>query len=189
LSTEHFGPLLQTFFALFPAADEIRGYEYIHGDDVPMPYSLLLVHNAHMTVTVEAFHHSRVDVRVMDRRTDEDSYSRKILLARKSDGAVVQFGIVRIRLDACTEEVRRQLVAEGTPVGRVLIKHGVLTNVKPTSFLRIVPGPAMMKWFGLDTPTPLYGRTAEIAWNGKRAVEVLEIVRPEAEAGIKSAES
>ena len=47
----------------------------------------------------------------------------------------------------------------------------------------------MMQWFGLDMPKPMHGRTAEIAWNGKRAVEVLEIVRPEPETGIKKAES
>jgi hypothetical protein len=179
VSTEHLGPLLQTLFALFPVVDEIRGYEYLHGDHVPAPYKQLLVHDHHMTVTVEEFHGSKVDVRVLERRTDGDAYSRKILLARQSDGAVVQYGIVRIRLDACGDDVRRELVAESTPVGRVLISHGILTQVKPTSFLRIVPGAAMMKWFGLDAPTPMDGRTAEIAWNGKRAVEVLEIVRPE----------
>ena len=179
MSTEHIGSLLQTLFALFPVAEDIRAYEFLRGDKVPAPYNKLLVHDCHMTVTVEAFHGSKVDVRVLDRRTDGDSYSRKILLSRQSDGAVVQFGIVRIRLDACGDDVRRELVSESTPVGRVLITHGVLTNVRPKSFLRVVPGPAMMKWFGLETPTPMYGRTAEIAWNGKRAVEVLEIVRPE----------
>src|SRR5947209_18117746 len=80
VSTEHFGPLLQTFFALFPAADEIRGYEYLRGDNVPAPYHQLLVHDKHMTVTVEAFHGSKVDVRVLERRTDGEAYSRKILL-------------------------------------------------------------------------------------------------------------
>ena len=180
MSTEHLGPLLQTLFALFPMVDEIRGYEYVRGDQVPAPYKQLLVHDHHMTVTVEGFHGSKVDVRVLERRTDGDAYSRKILLARQSDGAVVQFGIVRIRLDACGDEVRRELVSESTPVGRVLITHGILTQVKPKSFLRVVPGLAMVQWFGLEAPTPMYGRTAEIAWNGKRAVEVLEIVRPEA---------
>jgi hypothetical protein len=180
VSTETIGPLLQALFALFPAVDEIRGYEYLRGDQVPAPYQQLLVHDHHMTVTVEEFHGSKVDVRVLERRTDGDAYARKILLARQSDKAVVQFGIVRIRLDACGDDVRRELVAESTPVGRVLITHGILTQVKPKSFLRVVPGPAMMAWFGLDAPVSMYGRTAEIAWNGKRAVEVLEIVRPEA---------
>ena len=76
--------------------------------------------------------------------------------------------------------MRRELVAESTPVGRVLITHGILTQVKPTSFLRVLPGKAMAAWFGLEAPVPMYARPAEIAWNGKRAVEVLEIVRPEA---------
>jgi hypothetical protein len=37
----------------------------------------------------------------------------------------------------------------------------------------------MMKWFGLDSPRPTYGRLAYIHCNGRPAVELLEIVAPE----------
>ena len=47
-----------------------------------------------MTVTVEAHHGSLVDVKVLERKRDGDSYARKILLAKQTDGRIVQFGLV-----------------------------------------------------------------------------------------------
>ena len=48
--------------------------------------------------------------------------------------------------------------------------------------LRIIPGKAMMKWFSLERPKPTYGRLALIHCDGKPAIELLEVVAPEASA-------
>jgi len=173
------GPQLLDLLALFPPNDYLRAYEYVAAEDVPEPYRKLLVHEHHMTVTVEAHHGSLVDVRILERRHEGDVYARKILLALQTTGQIVQFGLVRIRFEYCSTEVRDAIVAGNTPLGRVLIEHNVLRRIEPTAYLRIVPGPAMVQWFGLARPQPTYGRLALIHCDGQPAVELLEIVRPE----------
>jgi hypothetical protein len=170
---------MKTLFGLFPPADDMPEYEYVAADEVPPPYHGLLVHEHHMTVTVEAHHGSLVDVRVLAHRQDGDSYARKILLALQSNGRIVQFGIARVNLGYCSPEVRAEIVAAGKPLGRILIQHNVLRRIEPTAFLRVIPGSAMMEWFSLRRRQQSYGRLAYIHCDGKPAIELLEIVAPE----------
>jgi len=173
------GPDLQTLFQLFPPSSYLRDFDVITADQMPEPYRSLLVHEHHMTVTVEAHHGSLVDVKVLERKRDGNSYARKILLALRSDRRIVQFGLVLIWLDYCSPEVRAEILAEKTPLGRILINHNVLRRIEPTDYLRVTPGPEMMQWFGLTTSQPAYGRLALIHCDGKPAIELLEIVAPE----------
>lgn len=171
-------PDLHSLFALFAPADDEPAYEVVSPDAVPEPYHGLLVHEHHMTVTVEAYHGDLVDVRILARLHQGDVYARKILLALQKTGQVVQFGIVRINLSLCAPAVRDAIVEGKTPVGRVLIQHNVLRRIEPTAFLLLQGGPAQMRWFGLDGRRDLYGRRAFIHCDGKPAVELLEIVAP-----------
>ena len=175
-------PDVRTLTSLFPASPDIAEYQLVPAEKVPEPYRRLLVHEHHMTVTVEDFHGGAVDVRILARRQDGDSYARKILLALHDGGRVVQYGIMRIRLDLCSQQVRDEIVAGQTPLGRILIRHDVLRRIEPTAFLRVVPGPALMGWFGLDRPEPTYDRLAIIHCDEQPAVELLEIVAPVADA-------
>src|SRR6476469_4611632 len=100
-------PRLETLFGLFPPAGDLpQVYDVVPGSAIPDPYHGLLVHAHHMTVTVEQFHQSPVDVRILARRQDGDVYSRKILLTLQSTGRIVQFGIVRMDLSKCNQTVR-----------------------------------------------------------------------------------
>jgi chorismate-pyruvate lyase len=173
------GPDLHTLFQLFPPSSYLRDFDVVPADWIPDPYRMLLVHEHHMTVTVEAHHGSLVDVKVLEKKRDGNSYSRKILLALQSDGRIVQFGLVRIWLHFCSPEVRAEILAEKTPIGRILINHNVLRRIEPTEFLRVTPGPDLTQWFGLSKPETTYGRLAIIHCDGQPAVELLEIVAPE----------
>ncbi len=170
------GPNVEDLFALFPPADDLPTYEVIPANQVPAPYHRLLVHEHHMTVTVEAEYGEPVDVRVLASRRDGNSYARKIVLPLQQSGRIVLFGIVRIDLAMCAPAVRAAIVAQKTPLGRVLIEHNVLRRIEPTAFLRIRPGPTQQGWFGLDRPQPLYGRLGIIHCDEQPAVELLEIV-------------
>jgi chorismate-pyruvate lyase len=163
-------PSLDELLALFPAEGHPACTE-VPGDAVPEPYHGLLVHEHHMTVTVEAYHGSPVDVRVLEARQDGQLYSRRILLVLQASGEVVQFGIVRIDLSQLAPEARERIVEGKTPVGRVLIEHDVLRRVEPTTYLRFPSAP----WFGGQAT---YGRLAIIHFDGEPAVEVLEVVAP-----------
>jgi hypothetical protein len=174
------GPNLRTLCSLFttPPAPDLPEYEFVPADEVPPPYHALLVHEHHMTVTVEQHHHDQVDVRILAQHQDAESYARKILLALSKSGRVVQFGIMRIRLRYCTPAVRDEILAGKTPLGRTLIHHNVLRRIEPTAYLRVIPGKAMMDWFGLDRPRSTYGRLALIHCDHQPAVELLEVVAP-----------
>lgn len=144
--------------------------------DMPAAYQSLLDHDDHMTVTVEAFHDSLVDVEVLDVRRDADYYVRKILLKRRRDGHVVQFGIVRLTWALLDEDVRREVAAQRMPLGRIMIKLHVMRHVELASLWRVAPGADLSRYFNSAKPT--FGRTAWIHVNGQPAIEMLEIVPP-----------
>jgi len=169
---------LEDLFDLFPNPDGPPVYEVIAPEDMPQPYRGLLVHEEHMTVTVEAFHGGPVDVHVLSSRLDDDLYARKILLVHKATGNIVQFGIVRIDLNMCSAAVRDAILAADTPVGRILIEHDVLRRIEPTAFLRIRPKEMLRGYFGITDDRPVYSRLAFIHCDGQPAVELLEVVAP-----------
>src|SRR5262245_26745812 len=96
------GPDLATLHHTFAGDDPLPQYEIVPADQVPQPYHRLLVHEHHMTVTVEAHHGKAVYLRVLQRHRQGSWYARKILLLPVGTAMVVQFGIVRINLDLCS---------------------------------------------------------------------------------------
>ena len=172
-------PELQALVELFyPLPDQLGTFQEVERSQLPEPYQTLLDHDEHMTVTVEAHHGCAVDVQVLETHITDNHYSRKILLTRQTDGAVVQFGIVRLNTDYLGADVRREIESEAIPLGRILINHNVLRNVRLLSLWKIEPGEDLCRLLGLSSRTPTYGRTALIYCNGVPAVELLEIVTP-----------
>jgi chorismate-pyruvate lyase len=167
------GVLIELFYS-DPARLGI--FSKISADELPQPERKLLAHDHHMTVTLEGHHHSPVDVRVMEALAEGDVYSRKILLTRKSDQQVVQFGIVRLDLSVLEPVVRKEIESQQTPLGRILIRHDVLRQVKLSHLYRISAGRELANAFGIEQGGECFGRTALIYCNGSPAVELLEIV-------------
>jgi chorismate-pyruvate lyase len=173
-------PELETLVALFYDAPEELGYcRAVTPRQMPAVYRKLLVHEHHMTVTVEEHHGSLVDVEVLQTRLDADHYSRKILLRRQSDGKVVQFGIVRLNFAHVSDTVRREVESRSAPLGRILIRNNVLREIELFNLWEITPGPDLCRMFGVTSEQRTYGRTALIHCNDEPAVELLEIVVPE----------
>ena len=104
-----------------------------------------------MTVTVEAYHGDLVDVRVLD-----PPPGRRLLCAQDRAGTAEERPGRAVRHRARQSRLlqRRRCATrsspEKTPLGRILIEHNVLRRIEPTGFLRVVPGPALMEWFGLE---------------------------------------
>jgi chorismate-pyruvate lyase len=172
------GPQLIDLYRLFDADAELPAYRSVSESTMPEPYRRLLAHPYHMTVTVEEHYGGPVEVRVLDRRQDRDSYARKILLTLAASGQVVQFGIVRIRLNLCAEPVRAAILTEQVPLGRILIEHGVLRRIEPTAYLRISANAELSNHFALSQPTDLWGRLALIHCDDQPAIELLEVLAP-----------
>lgn len=173
-------PDVDTLARLFYAStDELGDFEEVSPEVMPRPYRSLLAHNNHMTVTVESYHDSPVDVRVLMRRKDNHHYARKILLTRQTDGAVVQYGIMRINMRYLGEQVRAEIESEKTPLGRVLISHNLLREVELVALWKVAPGDELRELLRLNQGATVYGRTALIHVDGEPAVELLEIVTVE----------
>src|SRR5258706_4691865 len=164
------------FFADLP---ELGSCEEVLAEAMPQPYRRLLAHHEHMTVSTEQHHGCKVDVGVLSAKRSGDYYSRKIVLPRQSDRRVVLFGIPRLNLRLVDDDVRREILSESKPLGRVLIEHNVLREVQLASLYRVTPGADLCRLFDLELPLPTYGRTAFIYCDGYPAVELLEIVSPE----------
>jgi chorismate-pyruvate lyase len=172
-------PELASLLALFYRSPSESGvFEEVAAEEMPQPYRQLLAHDAHMTVTMEEYHGSRVNVHVLATHHEGSRYCRKILLSRQSDGQIVQFGIVRLNLAVLSEEVQREIISQRTPLGRVLINHNVLREVELISLWRIQMGADLASLFQRPEGGVAYGRTALIYCNGDPAIELLEIVTP-----------
>lgn len=144
----------------------------------PDPYGEMLAHNHHMTVTMESYHKTAVDVVVLEQESDGDLYFRKILLVKKGTDFPVQFGLVRFNFQYVTDAVRGEILSGEIPLGRVLINHNVLRHIDLGAILRIDAGPSLAKYLQMSEGETTYGRLATIFCDNQPAVDLLEVSRP-----------
>lgn len=177
--TSHSSPDLETLIGLFYQQPEQLGeFQEVSADQMPPVEQSLLAHDHHMTVTVESFYSSLVDVDVLSTDVGEDHYARKILLRRQTDNQVVQFGIVRLDVRFLDQPVRDEIISQHTPLGRILIEHDVLREVQLVALWKIQAGADLAGFFDIPPLAEVFGRTALIYCNGEPVVELLEIVTP-----------
>jgi hypothetical protein len=113
--------MLDDLLSLFATNYDLTWHELVPESLVPEPYHRLLCHPHHMTVALEAFLQTTVAVTVWNRRQTGSEYARKIVLTPVGESRVVLFGIVTIDLTLVPPEVARNIVAEQTPLGRIVI--------------------------------------------------------------------
>jgi chorismate-pyruvate lyase len=168
---------LANLYALFPASP-LPEVQAIAGAEVPEPYRRLLVHTQHMTVTVEQFYGELVNVDVDSSTQVGSQYARKIYLRLQHSLAVVQFGIVAIYLDCLAPQVRAEILAGQTPLGRVLIQHNVMREVQSAGYFRVVLNQELAERMNVAPGTISYGRLGIITTDGHPAIRVAEILTP-----------
>jgi chorismate-pyruvate lyase len=163
---------------LFYDSLEVLGrFESVLVDTLPDDYRTLLAHHDHMTVALEAFHSSLVDVRAIAEWQDESSYARCSLLSRQTDNAVVQFGMMRIWLSDLPAAAQQEITGKKAPLGRVLIRHNVLREVELVTLWRIEPAAELQRHLQLGSAAPIFGRTAQILVDERPTVQLLEIAK------------
>ncbi|MEM6470426.1 MAG: hypothetical protein AAF802_12795 [Planctomycetota bacterium] len=171
--------LIREFFTEDDAVVQLGAYDQIHVP--PEPYNSLLNHHAHMTVTVESHHEQAVNVVVHRLRRNEAGgnwYSREITLRTTESDRVVQYGIVRLDVDALQPEVWQEIESQRIPLGRVLINHRVMRDVQLCRLWRFHSGVHLASMLETQHATIVYGRTALIYCDGHPAIELLEVVSP-----------
>lgn len=164
---------------MFPDAEPLLArVEHTPVTATPEPYREMLAHHHHMTIEMESYHKSPVDVVVLDQSGDENLYCRKILLVKEGTDFPVQFGLVRFDFKYVTDAVRSEILSGEIPLGRVLINHNVLRDIDLGAILRIESGPALAGFLKMEKGQTTYGRLATIFCNNQPAVDLLEISRP-----------
>jgi hypothetical protein len=172
---------LQDLSALFPEPEGQPLYltaEHVAREATPEPYHRMLVHEHHMTVSMESYHNCSVEVDVLASRLVGSLYLRKIVLRKAGTDTAVQFGYVRFNLDFVTLPVREEILQERTPLGRILIQHNVLRHVDLGAILKFTAGPGLAAALRMPLGATTYGRLATIFCNGSPAIDLLEISAP-----------
>ena len=170
---------LDALVELLPNAKPLMlAAEHIPAALTPQPYRRMLVHDAHMTVTMEAYHNAPVEVKVLQEQGDGNQYCRQSVLVKAGNGVVTQFGIVRFDFRYVTDAVKQEILSGKVPLGRVLIAHNILRHVDLGAILRITIGPGLAELFHCDVGQITYGRLATLFCNRQPAVDLLEISTP-----------
>lgn len=147
---------------------------------IPEPFRHLLVHDSHMTVTLEDHFGCPVVVRPYQVHRVGDVYGRKLDLLTERDGQVVMTGAMLFNLSLVTSKVAEAILAESAPLGRILIANDILRRVSSETYVEIEARDPLAARFGLNPPRAAFGRLATIFCDEKPAVDLLEIVTPEA---------
>jgi len=170
-------PDLQVLVDLFyDEPSDLGRFEQVTREEMPEPDRGLLAHEAHMTVTLESFYRSLVDVEILASVVTGTHYARKIRLRCKSSGRVVLLGLIRLQRSSLPSTVMAEIERGIEPLGRILIRSGVLRDVKLLSLWRVSAGPDLRRATEMDHLKRCFGRTALIYCNDLPALELLEIV-------------
>jgi chorismate-pyruvate lyase len=144
--------------------------------DIPLPYRSLLVHNNDMTLTLERHFGGRVSLRPLSTFTSGPWYFRRVLLAQEYTGRPVEMGAIRIKVGAFPDRIRRQILKNDVPLGRLLRDGGIDYESRPRSFLSITPNSEMMGVFWMREPRTLYGRRTEMMHKGVKIGDIVEVL-------------
>ena len=149
----------------------------IDPDDIPLPYRSLLVHRTDMTLTLER--HSAAVRRVP--AAARDVSPRSVVFPARAAGAgytgrPVEMGAIRIKIGAFPDRIRKQILKNDVPLGRLLRDGGVEYESRPKVFLSVTPNPEMMGVFWMREPKTLYGRRTEMIHDGVKIGDIVEVL-------------
>ena len=150
--------------------------EAVQPEDIPLPYRTLLVHDSDMTLTLERHFGGRVMLRPLSTFTLRGSYFRRVLLVQEYAGQPVEMGAIRMDLDAFGDKIRRQIVRNEIPLGRILRDGRFKYESHVKAFLQVTPNPEMMGVFWMREPRTLYGRRTEIIRHGVKIGDIVEVL-------------
>ncbi len=144
--------------------------------EIPMPYRALLVHEDDMTITLERHFGGRVILRALSTFTSGAWYFRRVLLVQEYTGRPVEMGAIRMKLDGFGARLKKQILKNEVPLGRLLRDSGFKYVSHAMAFLAITPNPEMMGVFWMRESKTLYGRRTEIVRDGTKIGDIVEVL-------------
>jgi hypothetical protein len=85
-------------------------------------------------------------------------------------------GAIRIKVGAFPDRIRRQILKNDVPLGRLLRDGGVKYESRPLAFLSVTPNTEMMGVFWMREPRTLYGRRTEMVHDGRKIGDIVEVL-------------
>jgi hypothetical protein len=153
--------------------------EPVQAGEMPEPSRSLLAHESDMTSTLENYHGEKLHLAVLGRRVAGNEYFREVVLRLGPWGRAVEYGAIRIILDILPDGVRREILREQQPLGRILAQWGVVFSSQPRAFLRIASDEFMNRTLDLAGQQWLYGRRNALTDSWERPLaEIVEILPP-----------
>jgi len=143
---------------------------------IPSPYRSLLAHERDMTLTLEQHFGGRVVLRPLSTFRIREWYFRRVLLAQEYSGRPVEMGAIRMKITAFPDRIRRQILRNEVPLGRVLRDGGVQFVSRPVAFLEVTPNAEMMGVFWMREPRSIYGRRTHVLQEGTKIGDIVEIL-------------
>lgn len=154
--------------------------EAVASADLPEPYRGLLDHERDMTGTLEDFWSAKLVLRPLEARREGELLLRRVVLL--AGERPVEYGAIRIHLDAFEEPARSRIEEARTPFGAILREQGLEHRCQARSFFRIAADRRTCAELSLaETPTAplLYGRLAHLMGaEGRTLAQVVEILPP-----------
>lgn len=155
------------------AAPEVTA---VSPEEIPQPYRSLLVHRDDMTPTLERHYGGRVVLRPLSVFASGNSYFRRVLLVGEQAGQPVEMGAIRMELDAFDAPIRRKILENEIPFGRLVRDGRFDCRSEPTAFLAVKPNPEMMGVFWMRDRSTLYGRRTRIVRRNAVIGDIVEIL-------------
>ena len=153
--------------------------EEIPGDDMPLPYRSLLVHEQDMTSTLESYWGTTLHLKVLDKHIEEASLTRQVILVKDTDDQPVEFGAIRIQLDRFEGSARQEIVECHRPLGNLLLHFKMNFSCRPSAFFSFESDETIRQAFNLTEPHTLYGRHTILVNDAEETLaEVVEILPP-----------
>ena len=168
---------LDTFYA--HAGRPLPSAVRVEAESVPEPYHRLLVPRHDMTPTLEAFHGQKIHLRVLDRRMDDMSLSRLVVLVLNGEEIPVEFGAIVIHLESFPEAARQALIDGYRPLGTILADFAIPHTSCPQAYLRVTADPYISRALMAGVSTELYGRrNILLTESGRTIADIIEILPP-----------
>lgn len=165
---------LAALVAALPRPPELGEAAVTTAEELPPEARRLLAHHEHMTERLREHYAGPIRLEVIQDSLAERHYAREILL-RLESGAVVEYGVVRIRRGMLAENVLAEVLRRESPLGDILIRNDVLRRIEPMHYIRFAAGGSVAARFGRPGK-PAHGRLAIIFCDSQPAIELLEVV-------------
>lgn len=149
---------------------------YISASDVPEPYNHLLVHDGDMTGRLERFYHQAIHLETLNSERKENYLFRRVLLKTEKK-ETVEFGAIRIHLDAFTGEPLARVLGCKQPLGGILTSFKIPFECRLHGFFKISGEEASLNFFQTGGNKVLFGRKNHLVKpDGQPIADVVEIL-------------